>query len=414
MKSSTSDYPLIIIGAGAAGIAASELASEKGIKNTVLEASHRRGGRGLTEYMEGGVAVDLGCHWMHCASKNPYVKLADQYGFSYESANDYNPAMLGNGEWLKPEKVSEYSAYMRRSYKNVEALYAGNPYSAVIDGFDTVSEWAQQAFYYMTLQHSNDIDEVSAQDFVDYDELNEDWPVKGGFGALIEKHGESCEIALNTQVKKVDWSASPIKITTNKGTVTADKIIITVSTGVLSSGDIEFLPKLPVSKREAIDALPLGNSNYTFFTLEEGSMDADAPKDVHYQQDDISMYIHMQQFGLPVTFSSTGGRFAWWLEKQGPDASRDYFETALVSVFGSSIRSKLREFKVSAWGYDPWVRGAYSSQKPGTINQRKELGLSLNEAVFFAGEATSENFLNTAHGAYFSGRRAVSEVIASM
>ena len=49
----TSDYPLVIIGAGAAGLGASEQASALGVEHLVLEASHRTGGRGLTEYLEG-------------------------------------------------------------------------------------------------------------------------------------------------------------------------------------------------------------------------------------------------------------------------------------------------------------------------------------------------------------------------
>ncbi len=42
---SNSYYPLVIIGAGAAGLGASEKASAAGIEHVVLEASHRTGGR---------------------------------------------------------------------------------------------------------------------------------------------------------------------------------------------------------------------------------------------------------------------------------------------------------------------------------------------------------------------------------
>jgi monoamine oxidase len=81
-----------------------------------------------------------------------------------------------------------------------------------------------------------------------------------------------------------------------------------------------------------------------------------------------------------------------------------------VDIFGGDIRKGLRQFKVSAWGSDPWIRGAYSSQKPGYTGMRKVLASPHNESLYFAGEATSEDFFNTAHGAYLSGKRAVQEL----
>ena len=125
------------------------------------------------------------------------------------------------------------------------------------------------------------------------------------------------------------------------------------------------------------------------------------------------MAIRIRPFGTPCLFTSTGGRFAWWLEKQGPEASRDYLESALVDIFGSNVRSDLGEFKVSAWGFDPWIRGAYSSQKPGSGTPRRDLAEVLDERLQFAGEAVSPEFFNTAHGAYLSGKSAVRQFFSA-
>ena len=406
-----SDYPLVIIGAGAAGLGASELAAEMKIDHIVLEASHRTGGRGLTEYLEDAIPVDLGCHWMHCASKNPYVKFADALGFEYDKNNDDSDTTFADGIWLEQARAEQILNFIDKCNSDITSLYANSRGGSLADGIDAESEWAQYAYYLYSLLHSNDVDQVSIQDLVEYDETHEDWPVKQGYGALIQKQGQNCPVQLNTQVLKIDWNSTPVKLTTNHGTITTDKLIITVSTSVLASGDIVFYPDLPESKQDAIHALPLGNSNYQFFSLEKDAFDPDTPEMLKYIEDDISMLIHVQPFGAPCVYTSTGGRFAWWLEKQGTEASKSYFEKALVSAFGSNIRSSLREFKVSAWGYDPWIRGAYSSQKPGSVDQRKILKAPLNDMLYFAGEATSLDFLNTAHGAYLSGRRAVEEVI---
>ncbi|MGH8865961.1 MAG: NAD(P)-binding protein, partial [Burkholderiales bacterium] len=73
-------YDVAIVGAGSAGIAAAKAAHALGLDYVVLEASHRIGGRGYTEELAPGVAFDLGCHWMHTASLNPYVAIADRFG----------------------------------------------------------------------------------------------------------------------------------------------------------------------------------------------------------------------------------------------------------------------------------------------------------------------------------------------
>jgi monoamine oxidase len=41
---------------------------------------------------------------------------------------------------------------------------------------------------------------------------------------------------------------------------------------------------------------------------------------------------------------------------------------------------------------------------------REHLAESLDEALYFAGEATESDYFGTAHGAYLSGMRAASEM----
>ena len=88
----------------------------------MLEASHRLGGRGLTEYLQNGVAVDLGCHWLHCASRNPYTQWADRWGFEYEQhtgfeqTSKYQHGMYrsapGQGRWQDEPALAEYARFM--------------------------------------------------------------------------------------------------------------------------------------------------------------------------------------------------------------------------------------------------------------------------------------------------------------
>ena len=77
------EYDVAIIGAGAAGLGAAKALARRGVSFVVLEASHRIGGRGYTEEILPGVPFDLGCHWLHSASINPFTATADELGFEY-------------------------------------------------------------------------------------------------------------------------------------------------------------------------------------------------------------------------------------------------------------------------------------------------------------------------------------------
>ncbi|HEX9743517.1 MAG TPA: NAD(P)-binding protein, partial [Nitrospiraceae bacterium] len=77
-----SSLDVAVVGAGAAGLGAGRRLKELGASFALFEAAHRIGGRGYTEEIAPGVAFDLGCHWMHSASLNPFVAMAEAAGFT--------------------------------------------------------------------------------------------------------------------------------------------------------------------------------------------------------------------------------------------------------------------------------------------------------------------------------------------
>ena len=58
-------------------------------------------------------------------------------------------------------------------------------------------------------------------------------------------------VQLNTKVTAIDWGGSGVKVSTDKGIISAKKCIVTVSNGVLSSGQIKFTPNLSAEKEES-------------------------------------------------------------------------------------------------------------------------------------------------------------------
>ena len=77
---STSDIEVVIIGGGAAGIAAGRHLRQAGIDCLIVEARDRLGGRAWTVIDDSGFALDLGCGWLHSADRNPWSKIAERQG----------------------------------------------------------------------------------------------------------------------------------------------------------------------------------------------------------------------------------------------------------------------------------------------------------------------------------------------
>ena len=112
--------------------------------------------------------------------------------------------------------------------------------------------------------------------------------------------------------------------------------------------------------------------------------------------------------------SSFGGRHAVWLEEQGQQAGHDFALDQIANVFGSDIRKSVTGSIVTAWTTHPWTLGSYSCALPGQSHQRKELARSIDDKVFFAGEATMAGLYGSCHGAYFSGVRAAQEIAKAL
>lgn len=62
-----------------------------------MEASHRIGGCAYSEEIKPGVPFDLGCHWLHSVSLNPFAGIADRLGVSYLSLPRMNPGLRIEG-----------------------------------------------------------------------------------------------------------------------------------------------------------------------------------------------------------------------------------------------------------------------------------------------------------------------------
>ena len=96
---------IVVIGAGAAGVAAARRLSDARVPAVLVEARNRSGGRAWT-YQAGDLALDLGCGWLHSADENEWAALAPRLGFTVD---DYPPP------WSRPAFTGNFSAASMRA-----------------------------------------------------------------------------------------------------------------------------------------------------------------------------------------------------------------------------------------------------------------------------------------------------------
>lgn len=409
-----SSVDIAVVGAGIAGLSAARALKQRDVDFTLIEASHRIGGRAYTEDVMPGLPLDLGCHWLHSASLNPFVEIAHRHGFHYDSSGKRG-AVFASGDWAGADQLNEIEDFLDRNHKRMEALPEDGEDRAVIDMTDRDSPWTALFDYEVSLDMSHDPDAVSVRDVLAYRKSGEDWPVKEGFGALIVRCFGDLPVTLNAAVERIDWSGPKVRLVTRRGEVSAKKVIITASTGILEGGDIRFDPQLPDWKNEAISSLPLGNHNRIYLIFDRDVFGEEVPGRVTVLDGDgAPISFDVRPFGYNIVHGMTGGRFADWLERAGVEASADFAMQKLREAFGSSITRHVVRHLVTAWRGDPWVKGAYSAARPGQSHQRRMLARPIDDCLYFAGEACSSNSYATAHGAYLSGIEAAEEAAASL
>ena len=216
----------------------------------------------------------------------------------------------------------------------------------------------------------------------------------------MARHVRSRSIA---QVTLIDHSAKRVRIETSQGTLTADKVIVTVPTNLIADEAIRFHPPLP-AKVDAARGLPLGLADKVTLALDEPEA---LPKEGNLRAATMRTAMgtyHLRPFGQPCIEGFFGGRFAQSLEDAGPGALAAESINEIVSILGNDFRRKLKPLAESRWAHDPFARGSYSHALPGHAGDRAVLAAPVDGRLFFAGEATSPEFFSTAHGARDSGR----------
>jgi monoamine oxidase len=401
-------HRIVIIGAGAAGIAAGMRLRERGVQPLILEARSRVGGRAYTDVSTLGVPVDMGCGWLHSADLNPWTAYARANGFDVIERDPVWRRRIG----MRLTTLEEQEAWMTAWERN-EALIAASVKSgrdlAVSDVVPN-DEFRPIWDAVMTWLMGNESDQVSCLDFDRYEDSNRNWPVRQGLGAVIAHGARELDVRLETKVTEIDWSGPNLVIKTSRGAIECDQVIITVPTTVLASDAIRFTPSLPDAYQEAFDGIPLGVANKVFFTMEEGALPYEGTTNfIGTDETSRTGSYAVRPNGSDALLAYFGGSLARELEMRGE--LEVFARDELKSIFGADFVRKIRASMSSSWVSDPLSMGSYSAALPGKAHLREQLNRPVADRIYFAGEASSVKHFGTVHGAWHSAVAATEKAL---
>jgi monoamine oxidase len=406
-----SDVEVVVIGGGAAGVAAAKRLHRASIRCLLIEARPRLGGRAWTVHDSAGHALDLGCGWLHSADRNPWVGVAQAEGLSI----DRTPPPWMNRQLERGFPRAEFADYRKaftEFYERLDEAAQGEPDAPASTLLDPASRWNPLMNATSTYISGAELDRISLKDLDRYHSTDVNWRVIEGYGTLISKHGAALQQMLDCPVSAVDHSGKRLRVDTGKGAIAADQVIVTVPSAVLAAERIGFTPALP-EKIEAARGLPLGVDDKLFIAL-DGAEEFETSVRVFGHTDRVATAgYHLRPFGWPIIECYFGGDCAAGLEQGGLTAFFDFAVSELCSVFGSDFARRLKPIRVHGWRNDPFALGAYSYAVPGKADCRATLAEPVDDRLFFAGEACSRHDFSTAHGGYLTGVAAAEQVIAA-
>jgi monoamine oxidase len=404
----------VIVGAGAAGIAAGRRLAAANRRFLILEATDRIGGRCFTETQTFGVPYDRGAHWIHAPDSNPVAKLASRVGLEVYPAPGGERLRIGRRD-ARTNELEDYLATIVRANRAIsDAARSGKADVACAQTLpkDLGDLRPSVEFYLGPFACAKELTEVSAMDFARSAERDVNAFCRQGFGALIARLAQGLPVQLSTSVSHIDVSRRQCELRTSKGYVIARGVIVTASTGVLGAGKIRFDPELPRRYGEALARLTMGS--YEQVALEiPGNPFGLQSDDLIFEKasNNRTAALLGNASGGSLYLIRIGGAFARDLAREGEDAMTAFAVDWLAGLFGDQAKQAVKRSHATQWGKEPWVAGGFAVAAPGGQPGRRALMEPFRDRLFFAGEAVHETQWGTVGGAWESGERAAADLI---
>jgi monoamine oxidase len=398
---------IVVIGAGAAGIAAARRVQAANRKVIVVEAAGQAGGRCLTDASTFGLPFDRGARWLHNPETNPMIKLARDAGLDIYSAPLGQKIRIGR-RYARAGETEEFLAALVRANRAIDDASRGKADMSCAAALPKdLGDWAGTAEFVLGANATaKDLKDISVIDKARAQERNAAIACRQGLGTLIAKLGEQLPLALLTPVSHVAWSGRDVTVETPAGKIAARAAIVTVSSNVLAAGNIKFTPDIPKRQLDAAAKLSLGSYDHIALQLPGNPLGL-ARDDVIIEQSSSARtaLLFGNIGGSSLCSIDVAGSFGRDLSSQGEPAMIAFAVEWLTKLFGSDIAAAVKKSSATRWNAAPFAQGAMSAAPPGAQPSRKILTEPIG-SLFLAGEATHETLWGTVDGAWESGERA--------
>src|SRR5712675_2344803 len=398
---------IVVIGAGAAGIAAARRIMAANRKVIVVEASSQAGGRCITDVSTFDVPFDRGARWIHNPETNPMIRLARAAGLDVMPAPSGQKIRIGRRN-ARAGETEEFLAALVKANRAIDEASRGKlDVSCASVMPKDLGDWASTAEFVLGANFAGkDLKEISAIDKIRAQDRNSAIACRQGLGTLVAKLAEQLPLSLSTPVNRIEWGNRDAVVQTPAGRITARAAIITVSTNVLASGSIKFAPEIPKRYFDAASKLSLGSYDHIALQMPGNPLGL-ARDDIIIEQSNSTrtalLFANMGSSSLCSV--DVGGSFGRDLSAQGEAAMVAFAVEWLAKLFGSDVAAAVKKSSATRWNAAPFALGAMSAASPGGQPSRKILMEPVG-SLFLAGEAAHETLWGTVDGAWESGERA--------
>ncbi|KAI8626105.1 amine oxidase [Xylariaceae sp. FL1651] len=255
------------------------------------------------------------------------------------------------------------------------------------------------------------------------DENNFVWDQRGFNAFIIGEANEFLKkddprLMLKTMVKSVAYGPQGVIVQfDNGGCIEAEYAIATFSLGVLQNDVVQFEPKLPRWKREAIEQFQMGTYTKVFFQFNETFWDPETQYFLYADANFRGYYPVWQSLtgpgfdeGSNIIFVTMVGQQSYRIEEQPDEVTKAEGMEVLRAMFPDKDIPEPIDFMYPRWSTEEWAFGSYSNWPVGmTLEKHQNLRANVDR-LWFAGEATSAGYFGFLQGAWFEGRDAAQRI----
>ncbi|MEU6775229.1 NAD(P)/FAD-dependent oxidoreductase [Streptomyces sp. NPDC046759] len=406
---------VIVVGAGAAGLACAGRLRREGLDVVVHEARDRVGGRIHTFHpADGGPPLELGAQVVHGA-RNPVHALVGADRMTtvprritarvVQDGGNQDMGVLGQDRrrppWLLEAGLHREPGSQDRSV------------GAWLRARCTTHREGRVAREWFRQNWAADPEELSTAGVSDAHRGDTvvgegEFAVRGGFDRLPLLLAQDLRIALGDPVQEIRYTPGRVEAGTARGTTGALAAVITVPPPVVARGRLRVTGPACAeldAKIAAATRMPLGDGYCAVVTLGRAAPDTVITFDV----DGRGGFVRCSAGRPEVLFvAKAGAADALRATVRSAPALSALLETVMPWTAGARVAG----LTTADWGRDPWATGAFTAPRIGCEGAVRTWAAPLDDTLFFAGEATvGGSRLPWVQGALASGERAAEELL---